>query len=204
MNTVYIPRPINTKPASIWILEHLKIAGADATLLADHINQGACFVIARADTPEDRLYAFEQGGITPPGKFYQAENCLLQPITNLSMELALIIKSSLMGKLKCSVCYLHDPLRNQPDEFHPDEGERTSIDGKTFFVARLERENTNTLDDIISVNGYSWHFQMICPKAVNREYKNTTEMALDSDCIVTGVYDGESYLIWTREPCLKF
>jgi hypothetical protein len=72
------------------------------------------------------------------------------------------------------------------------------VNDHLLYVAKPWLLSDKKLSEIIGRYTLPWYFLMLCSNTADSELydKKMIDLVLDSICIVVGIYDGESYLVW--------
>lgn len=185
-------RPLEVERAMPVLLAALDTTGFNSLVISQLLRIGACNVLAEASIPIDRLYRFAEGGLNPKGlRSARAGYAVAEVRCN---------SDALAGALACEpglqTYYVHEPLK-RPDEVPTSDGPFQVVEGQLLYVREAALLATEDLASFVSKNTLSWHFLMFCTTGPARSYERLADLLSDSSCLVSGVYDGESYLIWT-------
>jgi hypothetical protein len=183
-------RSVDIERAVPAMLSTLDTAGLSERAIGQFLRAGACSVLAAGDVLADRLYQFGVGGITPSGQRICRTGYDLREVKHYSDALA----STLMEQ-KYRMYYIHDPLKRQ-HEADESDGPTLTVEEELLYVQDATRLTHGEFSGFVSKNSLSWHFLMFCTRTPFKIYERMSDLFSESDCVVSGIYDGESYMIW--------
>jgi hypothetical protein len=185
-------RPLDVERAVPALLSALDTAGLDTPELPKILRKGTCGVLAEAAVPIGRLYRFDEGGVNPQGQRVARPGYTVSEVRRNSGALA----RALENEKVLQTYYVHEPLK-RPDEVQKSDGPSLVVGGQLLYVRDATLLTADDLASLVSKNSLSWHFLMFCTASPARSYQRMADLLSDSICLVSGVYDGESYLVWT-------
>lgn len=186
-------RPVDGKRAIPVLLSALDTANLSTPAVERLLRNGDCSVLMDAAVPEDRLYRFNEGGLTPAGQHTPRPGYVVAEVRRCSVDLA----RALSNGQKFGAYYVHDPLK-RPEEVPATDGPFLTVEGQLLYSRDASHLSVDGLSDLISRNSLSWHFLMFCTPGPLRGYDRMADLLADSSCLVSGIYDGESYMVWVR------
>jgi len=186
-------RPINLEEAVPVILRTLDMVGLSNHELLKFLLNGSCAVLTELAVPTERLYRFDEGGIIPQGQSFSYSGYIVSEVRSNSDDLAQILE---IEKHPWTY-YAHEPLM-QLNEVSKNNEPFIVVEKQILYVQDAKSLSPGQLSSFISRNTLSWHFLMFCTTSPAHVYESMNNLIFDSTCLVCGVYDGESYLVWTR------
>lgn len=186
-------RKLDAERAMPALLDALDMVGLNSHDVTEFVRAGSLSVLADAEISEDRLYRFREGGFTPGGKCIRGSSLLVSEVQRSSATLARV----LLERREFFSYYVHEPLK-RPEEVSDGDGPFLTVEGQLLYFREAAFLNADSLAELLSKNSLSWHFLMFCTTNPVRKYERMAELLSYSTCLVCGVYDGESYLVWTE------
>lgn len=193
-----ILRPVENSCALSAIMSAFDIAELGGESVKQYLQNGFCTVLAPNNVPEDRLRQFDLGGISIPGKSILREGYEMREVVHYSDALAVLLTNQ-----KWSTYYIHDPIR-EGNDFHLDDSPFMRVNNQFLYVHQGHNLPKEKLSRLIEKNILSWHFIMFCTMMPVRSYGQMSDLLFETGCVVTGIYDGESFLIWQRTKLSPF
>jgi hypothetical protein len=185
-------RPINSEQAVPVILRTLDMVGLSNHELLNFLLNGSCAVLTESAVPIERLYRFDEGGINPQWQAMAYPGYILSEVRSSSDDLALILEI----EKRPWTYYAHQPLM-QLGEVSKNNEPFIVVEGQILYVQDAKSLSPGQLSSFITKNTLSWHFLMFCTASPVHVYGSMNNLIFDSNYLVCGVYDGESYLVWT-------
>ncbi|MBO0663727.1 hypothetical protein LQ948_13880 [Jiella sp. MQZ9-1] len=187
-------RDISAESGIKYTIDKIGYIRADIDNLPSFLRRGRFQVIAPKGLSEERLHSFSQGGVTPPGQIIELDKGYMRPVVTLFRELADFIKSN------------HENMKLYSYDFMYDEEDKDCFDwsyiiinGNIFFFNETKFMDIDTVADFIDGTGYPQCFLMFCTGDDGEKcYSEIQDIIYSSKFIITGIYDGESYMIWSR------
>ena len=183
-------RPVDIERAVPVMLSTLDTAGLGEPAVELFLRAGTCCVLATIAVPSDRLHQFGVGGITPQSLRIRRAGYDLIDLQRYSDALALTLTQQ-----RYRAYYIHDPLK-RPHEVAFADGPTLTVEKQLLYKRRAARLTLGELSGFVSNNSLPWHFLMFCTRTPSRRYQRMSDLLSDSDCVVCGIYDGESYMVW--------
>ena len=185
-------RPVDTERALPLMLSALDSAGLSEPAFSQRLQAGTCSVLAPSTVSVDQLYQISAGGIAPRGQHVSHAGYVLSEVKCYSDALA----HALIEKQKFRTYYVHDPLK-RPQEVTTVDGPTVTAEGQLLYVREAAHLSPEEFSRFVSKNSLSWHFLMFCTRTPPTNYEQMSDLLSDTDCLVAGIYDGESYMVWT-------
>jgi hypothetical protein len=191
--TTFLLKKIESQRACAWVLRSLGMVDLTENEVLAHLLSGSFFALVPEDLPDHRIYDFESGGVTPKGEQFHQDGYTLVAVVSLEDKLVATLKTT----INRSTCYIYDPL-SQPHETTINEESSVVVNDHLLYVAKPWLLSDKKLSEIIGRYTLPWYFLMLCSNTADSELydKKMIDLVLDSICIVVGIYDGESYLVW--------
>lgn len=193
MKASFLLKQIEGQRACSWVLRTLGMVGLTENEVLAHLLSGSFFALVPEGLPDHQVYDFESGGITPKGEQFKQDGYTLVAVVSLEDELVANLKST----INRFTCYIYDPL-TQSQETTGNKEPSIVVDEHLLYVAKPWLLSDKQLSGIIGRYTLPWYFLMLCSEATDSEMqsKKMVDLVLGSTCVVIGIYDGESYLVW--------
>lgn len=187
-----------------YFVQTLEYGGALDADLQSQLKRGELTALVPAGTTEERVRQWDQGGLLPAEPKRQVGDQWIQPTPTTVPSLAKIIARKLR-ELQSPMLWVHEPMLHE-GELEPLIGDKlragrvtcTRIDGQLYLAYEGYLQEAE-VKDAIDASMLSWHFLAFVAD-ITREPGSLSELLQRSSMILAGAYDGESALIWERQP----
>jgi hypothetical protein len=206
------PRALQTFDLGARGLAHLRqyLFGVNSlcSALSEILETGRIFTTAPPDTPLERLYEFESGGLLPenlnPTDVTRLEDgSTLAPIISLTDEHITLLHQT-MQSAPGSILIVEDHVARWLEDRERVEPSAFGVDNEVYHLVSSDA-SPDEIDDVLRIAHLPWHgVEAVCttPLTLSAQRECTPDAlrrtALSAMLFTCSAYDGEGYLAWRK------
>ncbi len=191
-----------------YLRQHLKGVNTLCSTLSEILDAGDIFTRAPPDTPPERLYAFESGGLLPenlnPTDVTRLEDgSTLAPIIGLTDDQVALLYQTMQGA-PGAILIVEDCVARWSEDREYVEPSAFGVDEEVYHLVP-SGASPDDIDDVLRIANLPWHgIEAVCTTpltlSAQRECGPDTlrRTALSAVLFTCSAYDGEGYLAWRK------
>lgn len=167
-------------------------------------EDGSFFTLLHDGANIERLYEFKAGIILPDQQLIVTENNgSYSIIPTIRDELSELMLKTI--KFEDDLCFFFDDVTRSPKEKHIDLFDARGLFyvDESYYMLNARNISKKLIIDCLNTSNAFWHSLCVLTKTYfstkELDMKKIHEICLNTQLIMVGAYDGESYIFWEKK-----